>query len=156
MGYTTKFEGQFQLDRPLDPETAALLRELYDDKMDNLPSYRSSCCQWVLTLSLDGIRWDGGENFYDYEGWLDYIVENVLTPRGYTLTGQVQWQGEETKDQGILSVINGNVIAEKIDILEYHEAIKKAIQIATDPQKDTSQRLVGIVEVLKRAVPDQN
>ena len=66
-------------------------------------------CQW--TPSDDGmfIEWNGGEKFYDYVEWLTYITKNFLEPKGYKLSGEVFWQGEDSGDRGIIVVLNNQI-----------------------------------------------
>jgi len=66
-------------------------------------------CQWVPAKDLSEIEWDGGEKFYHYKEWLEYIIENFLDPWGYVVNGQVNWRGEEIGDVGILSVEDNEV-----------------------------------------------
>lgn len=61
-------------------------------------------CQWRPTDENDGIEWDNGEKFYEYVGWLAYIVEHFLAPWGYVLNGEVAWQGEDSGDNGAIVV----------------------------------------------------
>jgi hypothetical protein len=145
MGYTTDFEGQFDLDKPLDLETLTFLKkfaqtrrmarnvgpeygvegELYIDgsgdfgqgqdaniiDFNRAPSTQPGLwCQWVPTDDGLHIEWDGGEKFYAYAEWLDYIIRNILEPRGYVLNGTVQWQGEESSDVGRI-VVRNNLVA---------------------------------------------
>ncbi|NDC37710.1 MAG: hypothetical protein EBZ48_06620, partial [Proteobacteria bacterium] len=49
-------------------------------------------CQWVPSKDGTRIEWDGGEKFYRYREWIQYIIERVLRPRGYSLNGQVNFQ----------------------------------------------------------------
>jgi hypothetical protein len=66
-------------------------------------------CQWRPSDDGMTIQWDGGEKFYDYIEWLQYIVKNFLAPKQYVLNGQVTFQGEDNEDFGIINVEN-NVI----------------------------------------------
>src|SRR3990167_2825040 len=66
-------------------------------------------CQWTPTEDGMGIEWDGGEKFYHYVEWLQYIVSNFLEPKGYTLNGNASWQGEDRSDIGVIKVVD-NVI----------------------------------------------
>ena len=129
MGYTTDFGGQFTLNRKLDLETFNLLKglnttrrmgrkgldpkygmegEFYvadEDKGiidSNTPpkTQPGLWCQWAPTEDGLHIEWDGGEKFYEYVAWLQYLLEKVLVPRGYVLNGTVEWQGEENEDFG--------------------------------------------------------
>jgi hypothetical protein len=158
MGYTTDFEGKFDLDRELDPKTHEFLNKLattrrmkrnvfllpksgfekygfsdwgtegeffvdgdgefgqshersimdYNEEPKTQPGL---WCQWVPTKDGMYIQWDGGEKFYSYLEWLEYIIEKVLEPRGYILNGIVEWQGEESSDFGQIKVENNKVFS---------------------------------------------
>lgn len=77
-------------------------------------------CQWVPTEDGNEIEWDGGEKFYDYVEWLEYLIEKILAPRGYTLNGTVFWQGEEDSDRGKIVATN-NVVKTKRARLVYDD-----------------------------------
>lgn len=66
-------------------------------------------CKWIPTEDGLAIEWDRAEKFYDYVEWLAYLVEHFLKPWGYTLNGEVSWQGEDTDDFGILVVSDNRV-----------------------------------------------
>lgn len=57
-------------------------------------------CQWAPDDGGQSIGWDGGEKFYSYVEWLEYLLEHFLTPWGYELNGVVEWQGEDSDDRG--------------------------------------------------------
>jgi hypothetical protein len=75
-------------------------------------------CQWCPSEDGMYIEWDGGEKFYNYVEWLNYLVKNVLSPKGYTLNGEVEWQGEDRDDRGLI-VVNDNQITTKIARITY-------------------------------------
>ena len=119
MGYSTYFDGQFDLDKPLDDETYELLRKLNytrrmarniegygvegeffvdgEDEDEDTPfsghgqketediidynrppsTQPGLWCQWVPTEDKLHIEWDGGEKFYEYIGWIEYIIEKI-------------------------------------------------------------------------------
>lgn len=163
MGYTTDFEGRFNLDRPLAPEHKAYLeafagtrrmgrdvtlvaklpdplREAVDlpagpqgayyvgsssdgqfgqgkDEsivdFNHAPSSQPGLwCQWVPSSDGTAIEWDGGEKFYSYVEWLEYLVENFLGKWGYKLNGTVTWEGEDRSDKGKI-IVKDNVITTK-------------------------------------------
>ena len=60
--------------------------------------------QWVPTEDRMGIEWDGGEKFYSYVEWIEYLITAILAPRGYVLNGSVEWRGEEWDDIGIIRI----------------------------------------------------
>lgn len=66
-------------------------------------------CQWVINEQCDALEWDGGEKFYHYVQWLEYVIERFLDPWGYKLNGIVHWQGEDPSDIGTISVQNNEI-----------------------------------------------
>ena len=67
--------------------------------------------QWVVKSEgkNDYIEWDGGEKFYEYVAWLEYIINRVLKPNGYTCNGKIYWRGEEFSDMGTILVKDNEV-----------------------------------------------
>ena len=66
-------------------------------------------CQWVPTEDGSAIEWDGGEKFYAYVPWLQYIIEHFLSPEGYVLNGEVEYRGEDFDDRGVICVENNMI-----------------------------------------------
>lgn len=140
MGYTTDFLGQFDLNKELDVKTYTFLTKLNDTrrmKRDVGPEYGTDgefyvednnegvvdhnrppstqpglWCQWVPTEDGLSLIWDGGEKFYNYVNWLKYIIEKVLVPKGYVLNGEVEFQGEDMSNRGLI-VCKDNVVSIK-------------------------------------------
>lgn len=72
-------------------------------------------CQWVPSDDLMGIEWDGGEKFYKYVEWIEYLIQNFLAPQGYVVNGEVQWRGEDFFDVGVIVVENNKVSCREAD-----------------------------------------
>ena len=106
MGYTTKFNGQFNLSRSLTITEAKSLMDMVDDadKVQAALGVRTYL-QWVPTETLDAIVWDGGETFSDYEELLAALL-GWLGERGVRVNGTVFWSGEDVTDNGELIVEN--------------------------------------------------
>ncbi len=68
-------------------------------------------CQWVPNEDGTAILWDGKEKFYEYVARIDYRIKNFLGPWGYTLNGEVDWDGEETGDNGVIHIQDNKVEA---------------------------------------------
>jgi hypothetical protein len=66
-------------------------------------------CHWVPDERGTSVGWDGGEKFYDYVEWLQYLLQHFLGPWGYLVNGEVSWQGEEDADRGTILVAD-NVV----------------------------------------------
>lgn len=160
MGYTTDFEGRFELDKPLTEEHAKYLEKFCEtrrmkrnakatflredpvrwavglpegeegeyfvgetgmcgqDRSSDIVDYNSPpagqpglWCQWSPTKDRRGIEWDGGEKFYHYSEWLQYLINHFLKPWGYVLQGRVKWQGESDDDTGTLHCEYNQVVS---------------------------------------------
>jgi len=65
-------------------------------------------CQWVIDDN-NQLVWDGGEKFYNYVEWLEYLIKNFFAPNGYVLNGTVDFEGEDSDDFGEIVVKNNEV-----------------------------------------------
>ena len=134
MGYSTTFSGAFTLTPCPKTETIILLRSLEgvsnrDDLEEclNVPEAGAiittlgpmpdSYNQWELTKDCQHLEWDGGEKFYHYDAWLQWLIDYVLTPQGITIAGTVEYAGEEISDRGILTIEAGQVVKQQVDLL---------------------------------------
>lgn len=66
-------------------------------------------CQWIPTEDGRAIEHDGGEKFYNYVEWIEYLIKHFLAPWGYLLNGSVEWNGEERKDFGTIRIIDNEI-----------------------------------------------
>ena len=99
-------------------------------------------CQWTPSKSGEAIHWDGGEKFYNYVEWIEYLVEHFLKPWGYTLEGSVQWVGEDPTDVGTISIVDNVVTSrsteeERIEssnrIQKLEAALKQVLEFKKNP-----------------------
>jgi len=65
--------------------------------------------QWIVLDDHQTIEWDGGEKFYDYIEWIEYLINKILGPRGYKINGEVYWQGEDPNDRGKIEITDNLV-----------------------------------------------
>ena len=65
-------------------------------------------CQWIIN-DYGELEWDGGEKFYHYVEWLEYLIENFFKPDGYILNGIISYQGEDFGDTGNIVVVDNYV-----------------------------------------------
>ena len=70
-------------------------------------------CQWTPNDAGTAIIWDSGEKFYEYVKWLQYLITNFLAPKGYTLNGKVEYQGEDSHDFGVICVEDNKIAVTK-------------------------------------------
>jgi len=113
MGYYTGFSGEFGLDKPLTVEQKKILDDFSEERhggdMQHDPSKPGFWCDWAPNEDGTAIEWNGSEKFYDYVGWIEYLVEHFIKPWGLTMNGEVEWEGEESGDLGKI-VVKDNVV----------------------------------------------
>jgi hypothetical protein len=73
-------------------------------------------CQWVPSEDGKEIVWNGSEKFYYYVEWIQFIIKHFLTPWGKVLNGEVEWQGEERDDRGLIVIKNNKVTTKKAKV----------------------------------------
>lgn len=83
-------------------------------------------CQWIINEETGCLEWDGGEKFYAYEEWLNYLIDNFFEPLGYVLNGDIEWQGEESDDLGTIHVVD-NIVE-----MDYGIRVSSIKDIGTD------------------------
>lgn len=66
-------------------------------------------CQWVINPETNEVEWDGGEKFYNYIEWINYLIETFFKRWGVKLNGEVEWRGEDWDDNGTITVVD-NII----------------------------------------------
>lgn len=68
-------------------------------------------CDWRPSANGKHIAWSGGEKFYGYVQWIEYIQNSILNKWGVKLSGAVKWKGEYSSDRGVIVIKNGSVKA---------------------------------------------
>jgi hypothetical protein len=66
-------------------------------------------CQWIINDNGE-LEWDGGEKFYNYVEWLEYLINNFFKKWGVVLNGSIRWRGDSFDDIGTIKV-NDNVVS---------------------------------------------
>lgn len=69
-------------------------------------------CQWII--EDNELTWDGGEKFYYYVDWLNYLIENFFKYWGVVLNGTIKWRGEDFDDNGIITVCDNLVLTQTL------------------------------------------
>ncbi len=111
MGYTTQFQGSFIFTKSPEAKVLKQIKDLAElhSPGSRAPDMPGSWCQWILNDKWDGICWDGGEKFYLFIEWAQYILDKILKPAGIGLAGVIQYRGEEFSDMGDLVVDDGKI-----------------------------------------------
>lgn len=146
MGYSTDFVGSIKIEPPLTPKSIKFLtkfnqtRRMHRSKGPHFvdgtgdmgqgldpdiicyntpdPSQPGLWCNWIPTPDGTAIEWDGGEKFYEAEAWMEYIINNYITPHGHKCSGVIQAYGEDPSDLWQLHVTN-NVVTTKEAVITY-------------------------------------
>lgn len=79
-------------------------------------------CQWIIDKNGE-LAWDGGEKFYSYVEWLEYLIFHFFEDEGYVLNGEIKFQGESSDDRGRIVVTDNEVeiLYESSDDLEDYD-----------------------------------
>lgn len=77
-------------------------------------------CQWIPNDDGTEIEWDGGEKFYEYIYWIEYLIDHFLKPWGYVLNGVVGWYGDDRDDMGKI-IIKDNVVSTKYAVITWED-----------------------------------
>lgn len=78
------------------------------------------CC-WIINDD-DELVWDGSEKFYNYVEWLEYMINNFFNPAGYMLNGEIEWQGEDSSDRGVIVVEDNIITTRNLEAIVLYEA----------------------------------
>lgn len=66
-------------------------------------------CQWAISEDGAQLEWSGGEKFYNYTEWLQFLITHFFTVWDVKLNGVIEWRGEDWDDTGSINVID-NVV----------------------------------------------
>lgn len=115
MGYSVYYNGDIGISPKLNEKHEALLEEaLRKDSLallgltadDERSLYYG--CDWRLCEGCLSIE---GESRADQDGWLRVLTERFFQPNGYTLSGEVRWEGDQSGDTGVIYIEDNRVEA---------------------------------------------
>lgn len=118
MGTTTKFTGRLQFNKEVsrkhEAEFLRFVEQCSEQKLDHSvwEPTPNNYCQWRLSFDENHsyLGWVGGEKFYDYVEWLEYLIKHFFGPKGYVLNGKLSWKEEgENGDSGVIKVTENMV-----------------------------------------------
>lgn len=84
-------------------------------------------CRWEVSEDGTNLQWDGGEKFYCYVEWLQYLITHFFDVWGVKLNGKIEWFGEDSDDTGTITVNNSQI----------SKATKE--EVLTDLQKENEE-----------------
>jgi len=80
---------------PVGPDGGYYVGEYFRDDpsvidFHSQPWGQPNCyCQWIPSEDGTAIAWDGGEKFYDYVEWLEYLIKHFLHRWGYVVKAKL-------------------------------------------------------------------
>ncbi len=115
MGYSVYYNGEIDISPQLGEEHEMVLDDalrngkfaalgITDDDRQGL--YHG--CDWEVRDGCLGIE---GESRGEQDEWLRLLISRFLQPNGYTLSGEVSWDGDESGDTGVIYVSENRVEA---------------------------------------------
>ena len=166
MGYMTTFSGAFQIVPPLTADQVAELRKvvaptrhefLSMDSKTGASVYEDGApdvyCDWVPSDEGDLLEWNGGDKFYHYVDWIEYLIEHFFRPRGRDLVGEVHWSGEEGDDRGVIySRRGGKVEAVEDTIRNPGPGDGKGwdLEHLTDEEREALRKRLDAIDLARR------
>ena len=127
MGYTTEFKGSIAIEPVLTQEHTEALVAFSDERHEG-SGFPSIWCNWIPIeqCRFDGTRhrkeygaaiaWNEVEKFYSSAEWMKYIIDEYLSPWGYTLNGTIEAQGEYPEDRWRLLVEDNKVLTQQATV----------------------------------------
>jgi len=148
MGNSTEFTGTFALSPTLTMAQYAELSELSGEIITTNTGLRGYC-QWEPTPKGNALRWDGGEKFYDYTQWLQWLIDTKFKPWGITVSGSVRYIGDYHDEIGTLTVVDGVVQnvpwTVSLTVLQSKaEEMYKLLQQVRNEDRDVARFLEGL------------
>jgi hypothetical protein len=100
-------EGAYFVDLSFDELPVATWRPLVLNQNQPPQGQPFLWCFWKL--EEDGLRLRYADQRYELYycyAWLEYLIEHFFSPWGYTLNGEITWQGDDAEDRGTITVKN--------------------------------------------------
>lgn len=71
--------------------------------------FPSIWCDWEVSEDGTRLRWNEGEKFYNYEGWLRFLIAQFLVPWEVTISGRVEFCREDDEVSGSLCALGSRI-----------------------------------------------
>lgn len=111
MGYTTEFEGEFEITPPLTLDQLTEINNFMEGRhggninvYEGFPSFH---CDWET--NGDTIKWNESEKSYKMYEWIKLLNEKFFKPWGCMLTGDISAQGENKDDRWGMRAKDGEI-----------------------------------------------
>ena len=113
MGYSVYYNGEIDISPELSDEHATLLDEALTKSNlallgitaeDGQGLYHG--CDWQLSGGRLTVE---GESRGEQDEWLRLLIVRFFEPNGYTLSGEVSWEGDQSGDTGVIHLDDNRV-----------------------------------------------
>lgn len=105
----------------LEPRTIGEREELRHLTPDTAAWCPTRYCYWTVESDDTGrceLQAPQSGKVYSYQEWLLFLLKKFFVPWGYTLNGQVNWNGEDRTDMGVMR-IEDNVLSVDVASVTY-------------------------------------
>lgn len=105
-----EFEGEFELETPLDSKSALALKNFHDFGCQFSKDFiyegihfpksdqPKGICYWVATPDNKSIKWSGIETFENFFDWLIYLIDKFFNVYGFKLNGTIRFVAKIDKE----------------------------------------------------------
>lgn len=77
------------------------------------PAFPALYCNFFYETQTNTLKWCNKQNIdaspKTIKAWLDWFIRNVFMPLGISLKGTLTYQGEDSEDNGVITVKNNNI-----------------------------------------------
>ena len=106
MGYSVYYNGEIDISPELSDEHATLLDEALTKSNPALLGITAEDGQGLY----HGCDWQlSGESRGEQDEWLRLLIVRFFQPNGYTLSGEVSWEGAQSGDTGVIYLDDNRV-----------------------------------------------
>ncbi len=122
--FLQKYDEMYDKHTPIYDVDSYLKRNGIEDDNNPPESQPSLWCQWIIN-NKNELVWNGAEKFYEYDNWLEYLIENFFQPEGLILSGRCMYIGERGDDWGYICIDNNKVmkIPSQIEVIDNKDVV---------------------------------
>lgn len=119
MGYNTDYNGKFEISPVVKVGDFNDINDFVEKRFDSV--HPSFYCDWRIQEDWRNNKsylvHNGSEKSYNQAEWLKLLIETYFRPRGYTLNGEITWEGDDSYDLGKIVVTDNEVKILKAKII---------------------------------------
>jgi len=131
MSYKIYYNGSFAVSPPVPKETRKRINRYGDS--DN---------HWIM-VDDTFLQWDGNTDFEDPTTPLQELIDNIFAPNGFTVEGEVRWQGDDDLDRGRISIKNNKIKSRCVRTVLIDEDLVKKWEALTKKQYEDFNNFIN-------------